>query len=98
MFVSRAVRWHSKKLDVVAQCATEAEYIALAFTVRESLWTKKVSRPIRIKKKALNIFIKEDNQGCISFSKDNIVNHRSKHIDINYQPTADNIAIDKMSV
>lgn len=84
MLTNGAISWRSKKHNIVAQSPVEAEYIAMSFAVRETLWIKKSSTAIWIDKEIFNICIKEDNQGCNSLSKDNIVNNRSKHIDIKY--------------
>lgn len=91
LFAGAAFSWKSKKQSVVAQSSVEAEYIALADTVREAQWIKKFERPFGSPKDLFEIAIGEDNQGCIALSDDRVVNNRSKHIDIKYQMIMDNV-------
>lgn len=81
----------SKKKKTVPQSSVEAEYRALAFAARGALWIRNFFASIPIYNGFLRFLIKEDNKGFISLAKNGLVNDRTKHIDITYQMTMDNI-------
>ncbi|RVE43631.1 hypothetical protein evm_011715 [Chilo suppressalis] len=67
----------------VAASSTEAEYMALYEAVREALWLKSLAISLNINiDKPIVIF--EDNNGCISIANNPINHKRTKHIDIKY--------------
>ena len=82
-FESCLICWNTKKQNSVAASSTEAEYMALFEAVREVLWLKTLIISLKIE---LNnpIKILEDNQGCISIANNPTCHKRSKHIDIKY--------------
>lgn len=98
MFGDGAISWRSKKQETVSQCTVAAEYIALVFAVRKALWFKYFSKPIGILMKTIRIRIKEDNQGCISLTKDTVINNSSKRIDIKYKNIIDSIRCGNIAV
>ncbi|KPI92981.1 Copia protein [Papilio xuthus] len=77
------ITWSTRKQMSVAASSTEAEYMALYEAVREALWLKSlaVSMHICIDKP---IVIFEDNNGCISIANNPTNHKRTKHIDIKY--------------
>jgi len=78
------ISWKSRKQPTVALSSCEAEYIALAASVQESLYLVQLLNGVNMQCKVEPAMIFEDNQGAIALSK-NAVNHqRSKHIDIRY--------------
>ena len=60
------VAWKSMKQTAVALSTTEAEYIALAETVREIIWLRRILLKLGFPQTAPTI-VKEDNQACISW-------------------------------
>jgi Reverse transcriptase (RNA-dependent DNA polymerase). len=75
--------WNTKKQASVAASSTEAEYMALFEAVREALWLKSLAIGININISGpINIY--EDNMGCISIANNPSSHKRSKHIDIKY--------------
>lgn len=92
-----AVSWRSKQQSVVAQSSKEAEFIALAFCIREALWLQKFEEffdRILIKGEAHDIFnitLGEDNMGCIRDAQTPVISDLSKHVDIKYQFLVDHV-------
>lgn len=72
MFAKGAISWRSEKQDIVLHSTGEAEFIALSFAIRETLWHKKFSKPVEVFSDPFEIAIKADNQECISLSKDKL--------------------------
>lgn len=83
MFKESLINWSTKKQNSVAASSTEAEYMALFEAVREAIWLKSFLNELKIEiNDPIKIF--EDNQGCISIAKNPSCHKRSKHIDIKY--------------
>lgn len=83
MFDSYVICWNTRKQNSVAASSTEAEYMALFEAVREALWLKSLVSNIKFElNKPTKIL--EDNQGCISIANNPTCHKRSKHIDIKY--------------
>jgi len=90
MFENCLVSWSTMKQKTVAATSTEAEYMALFEGVREALWLKSLINEINLELKGpIDIF--EDNQGCISIANNPICHKRTKHIDIKYHFTREQI-------
>lgn len=83
LFEKCVICWNTKKQSSVTASSTEAEYMALFEAVREALWLKSLAKNINFELKN-PIIIFEDNQGCISIAKNPSCHKRSKHIDIKY--------------
>lgn len=83
MFDQCTITWSTKRQTSVAASSTEAEYMALYEAVREALWLKSLAVSIRVNISE-PIIIFEDNNGCISIANNPTNHKRSKHIDIKY--------------
>lgn len=73
---------------------TDGIFIALSFSIRETLWFLQFHETIRThpqKMTKTTLLIKEDNQGCISVPENDVVNDRSKRIDIKYKFLCDDV-------
>lgn len=83
LFDNCTITWSTKKQMSVAASSTEAEYMALYEAVREALWLKSLAISINV---VIDqpILIYEDNNGCISIANNPSNHKRSKHIDIKY--------------
>jgi len=78
------------KQKSVAASSTEAEYLALFEGVREALWLKSLINEIYLELNGpIDIF--EDNQGFISIANNPACLKRTKHIDIKYYFTREQI-------
>lgn len=76
------ISWRSNLQSVVALSSTEAEYIALAESVKEAIWLKgSISAMIKGKCEA-KIFC--DNQSALALSKNPTFHDRKKHIDVRF--------------
>ena len=69
-----AISWRSKKQSIVAQSTTEAEYVAMSFTVRESLLLKSLFKDLHINSTydSDNLRINTDDTQGLDLSKDNL--------------------------
>ncbi|KAH8360126.1 hypothetical protein KR093_010886 [Drosophila rubida] len=83
MFEVNTICWNCMKQNSVAASSTEAEYMALFEAVREALWLKSLMKEIKLEI-SHPIKIYEDNQGCICIANNPTCHKRSKHIDIKY--------------
>lgn len=90
MFDNCSICWCTKKQSSVAASSTEAEYMALFEAVREALWLKSLAKGIRYEIE-MPIKINEDNQGCISIANSSSCHKRSKHIDIKFHFTREQV-------
>lgn len=90
MFDTSLICWNSKKQNSVAASSTEAEYMALFEATREALWLKSLTEGLKLELRN-PIIIHEDNQGCISIANNQTCHKRSKHIDIKYHFTREQI-------
>ena len=83
LFENCTICWNTKKQLSVAASSTEAEYMALFEAVKEAMWLKSLATSINVII-AEPIVIYEDNTGCISIANNPTSHKRSKHIDIKY--------------
>ena len=94
-FGGAATTWRSKLQACVALSTAEAEYVALAGTVQESLWLQQLLSDLQ-GKPADPMVIFEDNQSTMSMSKNPKFHGRSKHIDIKYHFTREQVSNGKI--
>jgi hypothetical protein len=85
------VGWCSKKQTTVATSSSEAEYIALFEGTRETIWLRRLLSEIGCPQKGATPLL-EDNQACITFTRDDAPHTRTKHIDVKYHFTREKIA------
>jgi hypothetical protein len=60
----------------------EAEYISANEGLREVVWLRSLLTELGFQQQ--QSVLHEDNQGCIANMKNNLINDRSKHVDIKY--------------
>ena len=78
------ISWKSRKQPTIALSSCEAEYIALAAAVQESLYLSQLIIDLGVSSQNEPILIYEDNQGTIALANNPVHRQRSKHIDIKY--------------
>ena len=78
------ISWKSKRQQTVALSSCEAEYMALAASVQESIYLRQMLDELDVGCIVKPVVIFEDNQGAIALAKNPIKHQRSKHIDIRY--------------
>lgn len=83
LFEQCTITWSTKRQMSVAASSTEAEYMALYEAVREALWLKALAASINMNI-VDPIIIYEDNNGCISIANNPTNHKRTKHVDIKY--------------
>lgn len=89
-FDNCTVTWNTKRQSSVAASSTEAEYMALFEAVKEALWLKSLLKGIHIE--ITNpITLYEDNKSCIALASNPTGHKRSKHIDIKYHFTREQV-------
>lgn len=84
------ISWHSKRQKTVALSTVEAEYMAMSFTIQESLWVKQLIWEIGIDNYQ-TVTVHCDNKGAIDLATNNITSQRSKHIDIRHHFVRDHV-------
>lgn len=98
MLSKGAIRGRSQMQDVIAQSTVIVKSISLSFAIQEYLWLKKFNKPLEFLSDTFETAIKDDSQGQISLSKNNIVNDRPKNIEIKYQLIVDNVRCGNVKV
>ena len=76
------VSFASTKQKTVALSSLEAEYAAVALTVKEALWMMRWLQQVGIDITSVPIYM--DNQGAIAFAKNAQFSQRTKYVDIKY--------------
>lgn len=77
-----AISWSSKLQKTVALSTTEAEYIALAESTKQSLWLGQLLTDLGLVSDPISIHC--DNQGALKLVKNPEHHQRTKHIDVRY--------------
>jgi hypothetical protein len=90
MLNGAAITWQSKRQPTVAMSSTEAEYMAAAAAVKESLWLRKLLADFRIDVSTVDIYA--DNQSAIKLLRNPISSARSKHIDVTHHFARERVA------
>ena len=81
--LSGPVWWCAKKQSTIALSTAEAEYVALSHAVQEAIWLRHLLKDLGyLQLEATPIY--EDNQACIKIAKNDMVQARTKHINIRY--------------
>ncbi len=84
-YAERAISWSCRKQPTVALSNTEAKYIALSESTRESLWLRNALSELGMEQfceKSTNILT--DNQGAIKLAEYQIASERTKHLILKY--------------
>ncbi len=93
-----AVSWKSKKQGCIALPSCEAEYMALASSVKEAIWLRNIFGFITSQSKYSPILLQVENQGAIKVSKNDSFSTRTKHIDIQYHFVRDSLSKNLFSI
>ena len=86
-----AISWRSKKQSCVALSTAEAEYMALASATQEAIWMKQLIGDLMTEVPNNPVRIYEDNQSTICIARNHQYHGRSKHIDIKFHFTRDQV-------
>lgn len=78
-----AISWNSKRQQTVALSSTEAEYMAMASCIQESIWLKKFGSELdKSLDGSVQLFC--DNRSAINLATSDGYRQRTKHIDIRH--------------
>ena len=97
-YAGGAISWRSKRQTVTAQPTMESEYIALSYAARELVWLRRLLGEFQFKNVSLPLLLFSDNEGAISFSKNDTVNDRTKHIDVKFHFTREQLKNGAMKI
>ena len=95
-FNGAPLSWASKKQTGVSRSSMEAELIAGSFASAEGTWLAKLGKDFDHLFIPTPIFT--DNQSFITYTKNEVSNNRTKHIDVHYHYTRDQIAKGNISL
>ena len=84
------IAFKSKKQEIVAQSTCEAEYVALAYSIKETLWIERLLSEVGINYKTSVIYC--DNAGAIKIANKQSATGRTRHLDLRLQMIKDLIA------
>jgi hypothetical protein len=76
-----AIRWSSRKQEVVALSSTDAEYITMMVVAQEAAWLKILLE--KIGEKIIPVVV-TDNEGAKKLTENPIFHQRTKHIQIRF--------------
>ena len=79
---SAPISWSSKLQHCVSTSTAESEYYSLCECSKQCVWLKNIMNELNQNIQSINIYV--DNKATIQISKNNIINIKSKHIDIRY--------------
>jgi hypothetical protein len=85
-----AISWNSKKQTSIAMSLTKVDYLATSQTTRQAMWVSSFFGSIRVPQMK-PIVIYDNNQSCISLSKNPIFRAHTKHIEIHHHLVQENI-------
>jgi hypothetical protein len=88
-FNGSPLSWASKKQHSFSRLSIESELIAGSFASVEGIWLIRLGKDFRHTFTPIPLFT--DNQSFILFSKNDISSNRTKHIDIHYHYTHEQI-------
>ena len=77
------ISWSAKKQNCIALSTTEAEYIALTWTIQEGLWLRQSLVQFQVDCPS-PLVVSTDNNGAKSLSANDSNHGKAKHIDIRY--------------
>jgi len=90
------VSWCSKLQPCVSTSTAEAEYYSLSECAKQCLWQLSFLKELNINIKTINIHV--DNKATIFMSENQLINQKSKHIDIRYHFIRELILKDKIKL
>ena len=83
LLANGAVAWCSKRQGCTADSATEAEFVAMAESVKEALWLRRLLHSLGFPSSTPTPIF-SDNQGAIQLVKNPKFHKRTKHIETKY--------------
>jgi len=84
------ISWKSKRQTSVALSSTEAEYMGACFASKEAVWLRRMLQELGVEV-AAPIIVYTDNQSSIQLINNPVHHDRTKHIDIQYHFTREQV-------
>ncbi len=84
------ISWKSKRQTSVALSSTEAEYMGACFATKEAVWLRRMLAELGIVSAAPTL-VYTDNQSSIKLINNPVHHERTKHIDIQYHFTREQV-------
>lgn len=81
-FNGAPISWASKKQSTVSRSTMESKLVAGLFATAEGIWLIRLGQDFKHNFTPIPLFT--DNQSALAFSKNDIVNNRTKHIDTHF--------------
>lgn len=89
MFNGSPISWASKKQDLITRSSMESELVTGSFASVEGIWLIHLGRDF--KNDFIPIPLFTDNQSFISYSQNDLGGTHTKHIDMHYHYTCDQV-------
>lgn len=96
LYEKSCVSWNTRKQNSVADSSQAAEYMALHEGAKEALWLRSLSKSLNIDVKFTTIY--EDNLGCINIVEEPKDHRKTKHIDVRYHFSRDEVIEGRMKM
>lgn len=96
MLNNSLISWYSGRQSIVAQSTAESEYYAAVKGANECIWLKQLLSDLGFEQGCVSIM--EDNQACISLSKNPEDHKRTKHIQVKYHVLRDYVKKDELKL
>jgi hypothetical protein len=90
-YANGPIAFKSKGQSSVSTSSVQAEYQALCDAVRETIWLRQLLKEVGHEQNKPTV-IHEDNRGCIALTQNNRTDPRTKHIDVKYHYTREQVA------
>jgi hypothetical protein len=90
LFNDALITWMSQLQNCVATSTLYSEYIAICEAAKEAVWLRRLLLEFGLSSSNATV-IHADNQGANAFTKDTQFHRRTKHIDVRYHYTRDQI-------
>ena len=84
------ISWKSRLQRMTAKSTAEAEYMAAADATHEVKWARTLLHELGCTQRKPTVIL-EDNNSCIAWSRDRILNEHNKHIQIRYHIVRDSV-------
>ena len=98
MMAGAAISWRSRKQSVTASSSCEAEYVAACTATKEAVWLARLIADMHGSSAPKQIVISADNQGAIDTTRNQAINQRNKHIDIQMHYVRDMLENDSVEL
>lgn len=98
MIGGAAVTWASRKQQCVAQSTAEAELIAAGETAKDVVWLQKLLFDTKRQDEMMKPSLKIDNIGCIDLIQSELINRRTKHIEVRFFWIRDLVAEGRLDI